>query len=79
MRKGSPHRPVRGVRKAKKAAKKKAYNTQTGRLTGREVGAQRRLELLAEQYQSEGMTADQARQRARAVMRDNPRKDWRGG
>jgi hypothetical protein len=71
--------------KAKKAAakkttrKRKTYNPQTGQLTGREVGAQVRLEQLAEEYIAEGMTPENARNRAREVMRDNPKRDWRRG
>jgi hypothetical protein len=65
----------------KKTAKKgkRAYSSQTGRLSGREVNAQVRLDALTEQYVSEGMDPASARSRARAVMRDNPRKDWRVG
>jgi hypothetical protein len=76
--------PMAKKRKAKKAAAKKttkrrrSYDSQSGRLTGREVGAQARLEKLAEQYMAQdNMDAASARQRAREVMRANPRKDWR--
>ena len=36
------------------------------------------LEELTKQYQSGGMTLEAARQRAMDVMRDDPRRDWRG-
>ena len=62
--------------KAKGSAK---YNPQIGKLTGREAGAQMRLEELTEKYQADGMSAQEARQRARDVMRDNPKRDWRRG
>ena len=58
---------------------KKAYNPQTGRLTGRAVGAQERLEKLTAKYMAEGMSASDARNRAREEMRANGRKDWRAG
>jgi hypothetical protein len=66
--------------KRKSAARKaKSYNPQTGKLTGRAIGAEKRLEMLTQRYQSEGMSAQDARQRARDEMRDNPRRDWRQG
>jgi hypothetical protein len=65
-------------RPATKSASK-SYNPQTGKLTGRAIGAQQRLETLAQKYQSEGMSAQDARQRARDEMRSNPRRDWRHG
>jgi hypothetical protein len=43
------------------------------------IGAQERLEKLAAGYEAEGMSAADARHRARVEMRDNPRKDWRAG
>jgi len=66
-------------RKSRAPKFKKAYNPQTGRLTGRAVGAQERLEKLAAKYVVEGMSASDARNRAREEMRANPRKDWRAG
>jgi hypothetical protein len=63
--------------KAKKGAAR--YNPQTGKLTGRAASAQERLEQLAEQYQADGMSIQDARQRARDVMRNNPKMDWRRG
>jgi hypothetical protein len=66
-KKGSPKRKMGAARKSKS----KGYNPQTGRLTGRAVGGQERLERLAEQYVAEGMTASEARTRAREELRDN--------
>jgi hypothetical protein len=63
----------------KKAAHKRAYSQQTGKLTGREVSAQARLEKLTAKYVAEGMSASEARNVAREVMRANPRRDWRNG
>ena len=76
---------MRKVRKSavrtsrKKFRKPPSYNPQTGRLTGRAVGAQERLEKLAAKYVADGMSASDARNRAREEMRANPRKDWRTG
>lgn len=67
------------ARPKKKTAARRPYNAQTGQLTGREIEAQKRLEKLTQDYINDGMDAASARQRARDVMRDNPRKDWRGG
>jgi hypothetical protein len=75
---------VKRYRKAtarKKASRKRVgqYNAQMGTLTGGEVKAKQREDKLVQQFQLEGMTAPEARQRARQIMRDNPRKDWRRG
>jgi hypothetical protein len=76
---------IKGTKKPRKAAlksgakKRPSYNPQTGKLTGREVGAQERLEKRAEILMAGGMSPSDARTTARAEMRDNPRKDWRGG
>jgi hypothetical protein len=72
-------RKIAKKRSMAKKAKSKRYNPQTGRPTGRAIGAQERLEKLAAKYEAEGMSAPDARNRARMEMRDNPRKDWRGG
>jgi hypothetical protein len=63
--------------RSKKAAPR--YNPQTGKLTGRAIKAQERLDALTQKYQAEGMAAQDARQRAREELRSNPRRDWRGG
>lgn len=39
--------------------------------------ALKHLEVLTEKYVAEGMSEEDARQRAQKEMRDNPRKDWR--
>jgi hypothetical protein len=78
VKKTGPKTAKRGTVK-KSARKTKSYNPQTGKLTGRAIGAQQRLDTLAERYQSEGMSAEDARQRARDEMRNNPRRDWRHG
>jgi len=67
-------------RKMVKSAKKgRAYDIHTGKPTGREVSAMQRLEKLTEKYVAEGMSLAEARQRAKAEMRANPRMDWRAG
>jgi len=63
----------------KRFKKPPSYNPQTGRLTGRAVGAQERMEKLAAHYMTQGLSASDARNRAREEMRANPRKDWRAG
>ena len=68
-----------GRKSTKKFKKPPAYNPQTGRLTGRAVGAQERLETLAAKYMKQGLSPSDARTRAREEMRANPRKDWRAG
>jgi hypothetical protein len=55
------------------------WNQNSGKLSGREVKAQQRLEALTTKYQSEGLTEAEARDRARNELRDNPRSDWRAG
>jgi len=64
---------------ARKSAAGHGYNPHTGKPTGRAIGAQERLEKLAAKYEAEGLSAPEARARAREEMRDNPRKDWRVG
>jgi hypothetical protein len=64
----------RAAKTKRKAKGGSSYNPQTGRLTHRAVGAQKRLDDLAEEYIAQGIPADQARQRARMEMRDNPKK-----
>jgi len=65
------------AKKARKAAPR--YSPQTGQLTGRERGAQERLEARATELMGEGLSASDARMRARQEMRDNPTRDWRRG
>ena len=48
-------------------------------LRNRDEKALKRLEKLTEQYVADGMPEKKARQRAQVEMRDNSRKDWRGG
>jgi hypothetical protein len=55
------------------------YNISTGQLTGREIKAKKGLDVLVAKYVVEGMTKEDATDRARNEMRDNPRKDWRAG
>ncbi len=57
--------------------KVKYYNQQTGKLTGKEIEAQKRLEELAAKYQAEGLSEADAREKAKKEMRDNARADWR--
>jgi len=55
------------------------FSQSTGKLTGRDKDAQKRLDKRAEQLQAEGAPKVEATKTAREEMRDNPRKDWRGG
>jgi hypothetical protein len=64
-------------KRASKIAKKKSYNPHTGRATGRAIGGLERRDKLAEEYMAQGMSPEDARSRAIAEMRDNPRRDWR--
>jgi hypothetical protein len=50
---------------------------QSRRLSGREVGAQIRVEKLAAEYVAQGASPDEARARAREELRANSREDWR--
>ena len=45
----------------------------------REERALKRLEVLTAKYVDEGMPEPEAKERALAEMRDNPRGDWRAG
>jgi hypothetical protein len=65
--------------KMKRAATRKAFDAQMGRPTGRDAAALSRRQELIEDYVRDGMEPAEARQRAIAVMRDNPKKDWRRG
>jgi len=68
-------------RKMARAAKKSrpGYDIHTGKPTGRDASAMQRLEMLIEKYVTEGMSPAQARLKAKAEMRANPRMDWRVG
>jgi hypothetical protein len=66
-----------GGLKRKKA--RRVYNPQTGKIGGRAANAQPRLDALTKKYQDQGLPLEEARQRARAEMRDNTRGDWRDG
>ena len=48
-------------------------------LRDRDEKALKRLKKLTAQYVADGMPEKKARQRAQIEMRDNSRKDWRGG
>ena len=41
--------------------------------------AGKRLKMLMAKYEAEGMISEEAKERAVAEMRDNPRQDWRAG
>ena len=53
------------------------YNSQQGKLSGREAKASARLTALTQKYQAEGMSAVDAKERALKELRDNARGDWR--
>jgi hypothetical protein len=61
------------------ARKRKAFDSQMGRVTGRDASALTRRDELIQDYIRDGMEPSEACQRAIAVMRDNPKKDWRRG
>ena len=78
--KRSPKVVAKRARKVSaRKAKSRAYNPQTGRLTGRAVAASTRRDRLTQTYMAEGMDAQTARERALAEMRSGGRKDWRDG
>ena len=64
----------KGVRKTRPG-----YDISTGKPTGRDASAMQRLEMLTEKYVAEGMSLTEARAKARAEMKANPRMDWRVG
>jgi hypothetical protein len=63
--------------KPKARASRPGYDIHTGKPTGRDASAMQRLEKLTEKYVAEGMSLAEARNKARAEMRANPRMDWR--
>ncbi len=65
--------------KVARSAKAKSYRPQAGRTTGQELQAMQRLDTLTKTYQAEGMSPQDARQRALDELRNNPRRDWRRG
>jgi hypothetical protein len=78
MRKSKVVAKKSAKRSAKKSAPKaKRYNPQTGKPTGRTIGALERLDKLTAKYVAEGMSAPEAKAKAQAEMRDNNRRDWR--
>jgi hypothetical protein len=72
-------RRLKSTARKKPAAKRRDYSVQMAKLTGREVSAQERLDRLTERYVRDGMDETAARDRARAEMRDNNKRDWRRG
>jgi hypothetical protein len=56
-----------------------SYIASTGKLTGREAKAKKRLDALIASHVGNGMTEAEARERAISEMRDNPTQDWRKG
>jgi len=73
MRKANTIKGKKKVVRKGKAAKKRFH---IGKPTGRVSGIQR-LEKLTEKYVAEGMSLGEARNKARARMRANPRRHWR--
>jgi len=66
-------------KKQKRTKQRRVYNPQTGKIGGRAAHALPRLDALTKKYQEQGLPLEEARQRARSEMRDNPRGDWRDG
>jgi hypothetical protein len=62
--------------KAKVARQTKAKSPKTGRITGQQRQSLQRLDPLTKKYQAEGMSPEDARQRAYNELRNNPRRDW---
>jgi hypothetical protein len=71
-RTGKPIRTGGVAKKAKRASKPRGYNPQTGSPTGKAMGDVERLEQLAAEFMAQGMSARDARERARAIMRSTP-------
>jgi len=69
----------RKMARAAKKASRPGYDIHTGKPTGRDASAMQRLEMLTEKYVAEGMSLAEARAKARAEMKANPRMDWRVG
>jgi hypothetical protein len=65
--------------KIARKTKAKSYSLQTGRPTGRELQALQRLDTLTKKYQADGISPQDARQRALDELRNDPRRDWRKG
>jgi uncharacterized protein YoaH (UPF0181 family) len=51
----------------------------TAQLSGREIRANKRLQKRIAELEATGLSSEEARKKALAEMRDNPRKDWRAG
>jgi hypothetical protein len=64
--------------KAKVARRTKAKAPKTGRITGQQRQSLQRLDPLTKKYQFEGMSPEDARQRAYNELRNNPSRDWGG-
>jgi hypothetical protein len=60
------------AKKAKRASRLRGYNPQTGSPAGRAVGDLERLEQLTAEFMAQGLSAHDARERARAIMRSAP-------
>jgi hypothetical protein len=60
------------AKKAKRASRPRGYNPQTGSPTGKAMGDVERLEQLTTEFMAQGMSARDARERARAIMRGTP-------
>jgi hypothetical protein len=55
------------------------WTASTARLSKRERKATKRLEMRVSELVAAGLSKEDARKKALAEMRDNPRKDWRAG
>jgi hypothetical protein len=75
------------MKKAKKTVKRASksetvtlyYTASLGRVSGREIKAKKRMDILVQKYIAEGITERAGQDRALKEMRDNPRGDWRAG
>jgi hypothetical protein len=65
--------------KTKIARRTKAKGRKSRRLTGQQRQSLQRLDPLTKKYQAEGMSPEDARQRAYDELRNNPSQDWGEG
>jgi hypothetical protein len=64
----APSRRAGAKKPSQRAPARHGYNPQTGSPTGAAVGDAERLEQLTAEFMAQGMSAHEARDRARAIM-----------
>jgi hypothetical protein len=60
------------AKQAKRVSRPRGYNPQAGSPAGKAVGDVERLEQLMAEFMAQGMSAHDAREHARAIMRSTP-------